>query len=147
MDEFTLSLNTPLAYDHDGQRVEADHLVFKAPTALHLKLCSKIGQAVVRGAMEMSNKIETTAEVKSGDDTPSGEMYISAVMAAESVDFDKFTDMMQTLFISKVCYVDGKEPLTALLFKQLPLDSFMEAMGLYLENFPKSFLPKSFVTG
>ena len=134
MQDFQYDLEVGFKYAHDGEELEANHILLKAPTANYSRFTAKLKQGFFQAVRDFDTGAEQP-DTGASKSTINGDEIIGAIMMSKSVDFGQYVEDFKDFMCKGIALIDGKEQFKPKLFESLAEEDLMSIMGLYLENF------------
>ena len=133
--EFVYKLKKPFDYSFKGETLTAKNLVLSAPSFSNRKECF----IIENGFMKITRELQKSQPVKTAPSPKKLENILAedfvAVFMSGDTDPGPYFDAFESLLLSGVCMVDGKEVITDGLMKKLLLEDFKAVFGQYLKFF------------
>lgn len=141
MEEFTFELKHGFEYAHQGESQKASAIMFKAPTAKHMKQTTQLKQQFMRASQELSQKAKSDeeTETKKSDNDEDGVLMPDELLTILYISSE---DIMVTILTAaelfqreEIALVDGETRFTKPIFDSMDADEFQEMMAAYMINF------------
>lgn len=144
--ELVVELDHKFSYLHQGENMEAATLVFYPPNNKVSLLCANLEQgfyAAMKDMQSMADTTTVTAETeKAKESSDSLEIdlqakeVLSMLMMGSSVKLAAYIADFESLCLKQgICLIDGREPMTKIIWGEMNYKDGQKAMGEYLANF------------
>jgi len=134
MMDFTHKLQTTVKYQSGGENAEGKVIILSAPSNKQRRAAAKLKQYFFQSLGSLPDTGEAT-EVKDAAKEKTKGSDIVSLMNMSEVDLDEVHDAFMQLMIGGCASVDGKEPVTEIIYNEIQFCDTEAMLGDYLVNF------------
>ena len=132
--EITVTLETPIAYHHNGGEAEGTFVSLQPPTSRNLVECAMLKQAMYQAAVSIGKGQEAGDAPPEEEQSLSGKELMQMLYIAESVDISTILltgkDLLKTAAL-----LEGEQKMTVPLLDKLSLSDLENLIGEYIAAF------------
>lgn len=136
-EQIEILLQEPLEVHKNGETVEVETLMLKAPTYRDrydvLKLKQGFLGAVREATQSIAGDVNSTSQREKPKFKP--EDVINFLLASNTLDFERYAGNLKNILCRDGCELAGGIKMTSLLFDKLSLKDFENILGSYVADF------------
>ena len=133
IDKAEVTLQRPISYDSNGEKVMAQSVMLYAPNSVQLSNSTFMKQKFFQAVSSVKGESKKEDDGKKISDLSGQDILMMMYMS--DVDMVKFMIAAKELLKSGVAKLDDKEKMNATLLEKLSDEDFEKLVGDYLVNF------------
>jgi len=135
--DFTYNLIHPVKFANNSKQDEIEYIVLSSPSTNQLRSSRMLKQLIMRGMLEVSNKIDTKEEVKGKKQNAGIDCdAVLLMMYGSNCDVDEYFSAFERLLKTEIAKINGTNiALIPDLYNSLSPDDIDNILGEYIVNF------------